>query len=143
MVNQNFPALILLALLSNAEGWIPRGVNMANINGQPNRVPSSSSLCMKRRDRKQKKKGQKMQSPKDAKDVDGIGQLASDNYFSYDGTAGLLARLEAMYNFEADSDSNYILDAPERTKIKSEDWSELAVGPCLGDCCGNECDEVS
>ena len=88
-----------------------------------------------------------MRSSNDAKDVDGIGQLASDNYFSYDSTAGLVARLEAMYNYDVDSDSStrqgYILDAPERTKIKSEDWSKLTLGPCVGDCCGNECDEVS
>jgi hypothetical protein len=31
-------------------------------------------------------------------------------------------------------------DKGERTKIG--DWMDMTEGPCLGDCCGDECDEV-
>ena len=75
------------------------------------------------------------------KDVDGIGELAADNYFSYDFGKGFVARLESMYGLDTETET--ILDSPKRVKIDVEDWSELAEGPCLGDCCGDECDEVS
>ena len=110
---------------------------MANINGQPNRVPSSSRLFMKKRDKKQRKK-------KDSQlyDVDGIGQIASENYFSNAIADGfVLQRLEALYGLDAHHD--LISDKTKRTVIKVEDWSDLAEGPCLDDCCGDECDEVS
>ena len=110
---------------------------MANINGQPNRVPSSSRLFMKKRDKKQRKK-------KDSElyDVDGIGQIASDNYFSNNIADGLVVqRLEALYGLNTHND--LISNTTKRTVIKVEDWSDLAEGPCLDDCCGDECEEVS
>jgi hypothetical protein len=100
---------------------------------------------MKKRDKKQRKKrGAVFESHyKDFNnDVDGIGQISSDtNYFTVDIADGVVARLEAIYGM--DSDQSSILDSPKRTKIVAEDWSELAQGPCLGDCCGEDCDEVS
>ncbi|KAL7514173.1 hypothetical protein ACHAXN_013275 [Cyclotella atomus] len=144
----SLPLLTLTTLLAalkihdqipSVEAWIPRGGGMASINGQPNRLPSTSSLFMKKRDKKQKKKTREFQ----LEDVDGIGQLAADNFFSYDYfTSDFVARLETMYgmNDGAKQDSS-ILKEPKRIKIQSEDWSELAEGPCLSDCCGEECDE--
>lgn len=114
---------------------------MANINGQPNRIPSSSNLFMKKRDRKQKKKRGDFKIA-EAKDVDGIGQLAADHYFSYDSSSGLVARL-SMYGIDSFTQQQEpFLEKPERVKIEAEDWSQLAEGPCLGDCCGDDCDEV-
>lgn len=113
---------------------------MANINGQPNRIPSSSNLFMKKRDRKQKKKRGDFKIA-EAKDVDGIGQLAADHYFSYDSSSGLVARL-SMYGIDSFTQQQEpFLEKPERVKIEAEDWSQLAEGPCLGDCCGDDCDE--
>jgi len=111
---------------------------MGNINGQPNRIPSSSSLLMKKRDKKQRKEGNTSHT---YNDIDGIGQIASEENFRYHISDGFVARLEAIYGKDIMQDS--FLDDKKRTKIVAEDWSELAEGPCLGDCCGDECDEVS
>lgn len=125
---------------------------MASINGQPNRVPPSSSrLFAKKRDKKQKKKKERelfqVQVDEQLQDIDGIGRLAADNYFSADYFASdFVARLETMYGMVTDGEKkdSSILENPKRIKINADDWSELAEdGICLSDCCGEECDEVS
>jgi hypothetical protein len=114
---------------------VPRG-GQSPINGHPRRVTQSSSMLMKKRGKKQGKNNKN----EDNDDLDGIGELFLDDLI----TGGVVARLEAIYGMDTapDKDNEWILQT-KRTTIVADDWSELAEGPCLGDCCGDECDEVS
>lgn len=62
----------------------------------------------------------------------------------------VLSRLEAIYGMDTDSHMDYtkggktrqaLWQEPGEERVVLGDWMELAAEPCLGDCCGDECDQ--